>query len=140
MDKQVLSSFQFKDYKINEFTFRRNDDFTYDEKVDVNFKFDSEAKVDSDNKTAIVSLDITVCNPDEFEKYPFTMFVSISGLFEYESDEPIDSQTFLDKCKLYGTTALFPFVRSAVSDITRISNVPPMILPLINVYSYLGLE
>lgn len=140
MDKQVLSTFQFEDYKVNSISFKRNEAFTYDNPIEVDFKFDSKVAVDNMNKTTVVTLDVTVCNPERFEKYPFTLFISLSGLFRYNGEEDIENQEYISKFKLYGITALFPFLRSMVADITRLTNNVPVILPLINVYNYLDTE
>ncbi|HLV09553.1 MAG TPA: hypothetical protein VKY40_05045 [Halanaerobiales bacterium] len=44
-------------------------------------------------------------------------------------------------CKYNGAAILFPFLRSAITDITKASNVTPLVLPLVNIQKYIdGVE
>lgn len=141
MDKPILSAFQFIDYKVNSINFKRNTEFTYEGSMEIQFKFDASLNLDIEQQSVCVTLDIIVCDPSLFDTSPFTLNVSISGYFNYEVEEEIeDYQKFEEQCKLFGITALFPYLRSIISEITRLSNLPTLVLPLINVYNYLENE
>ena len=55
------------------------------------------------------------------------------GYFEIEGCKSVDKA--INFCKLNGTAIMFPYIRSAITDLTKISNIEPLILPAINIYS-----
>ena len=73
---------------------------------------------------------------DVFKDYiekgaPFNLQFTIDGYFEIEKG--MTDEELAQFCKSSGVPILFPYIRSAVTDITKAANVDPLILPLINV-------
>ena len=63
-------------------------------------------------------------------KENYTLNATIKGYFEFKDE--IDDETVKTFLKTSGISILFPFLRSAVSDITRIAGYTPVLLPIIN--------
>jgi preprotein translocase subunit SecB len=91
--------------------------------------------LEREQKTAVISLLCKVFDNAEANNYPFSLVVSLSGSFVFDGD--MDNESFLNFCKASGTSVLFPFLRSAVANITATGNVQPLMLPLINVHNFL---
>ena len=67
-------------------------------------------------------------NPPDF------ITLRIVGIFVQCEDEKIEPEQFRKMCEINGVASLFPFLRAAVAEVTRMSNVSGQILlPLINV-------
>ena len=64
--------------------------------------------------------------------YPFEISVEILGFFESDNDD-INSEGFLPNA----LAILYPYLRSTITNITANANVQPLILPTMNILSYL---
>jgi preprotein translocase subunit SecB len=65
----------------------------------------------------------------------FRLEIMIRGIFSAD-DSVKEDFTYL--CEYNGLSILFPFIRSAIADITEAANVSPLILPLINVENFIN--
>lgn len=129
-----MSSFRFDDYKIEYISFNLNKEFKNENEneSEVDFGLQVGVNISDDNKQAEVSLKLDIYNKDSKEA-PFKLTASITGWFS--TDDDIDVDKYIQFCKVNATAILFPYLRSAVTDITKISNVQPLVLPLVNVYN-----
>lgn len=74
-----------------------------------------------------LQLDINISNSEN----QFSVFVSIIGQFEFDSDlEPKAKENFF---KINAPSILFPYVRAYISTLTSLSGMVPVILPTINI-------
>jgi len=138
MNSEVTSSFTFRTYHITNIEFNINHNFITTGKIDINFNVNHEIKKNVEDETWSVKLHTLIFDKAEENNYPFTIKLSIEGIFSIESEEPLPDEEILKFCSINGTAALFPFLRSAVTDITKISNVPPLVLPLVNIYNLIN--
>lgn len=132
MDKQVLSTFSFDDYKINSMSFELNDEYNVEDDIEIDFKLGVSINISKDGKGAKVILSLGVFD-DEENLHPFRLKASITGYFSTE--DKIEKNKLVDFCKINATAILFPYLRAAVTDITKASNIQPLVLPLVNVYN-----
>ena len=73
----------------------------------------------------------SIYNPDEDEtKFPFSMQIEVIGFFVLSGE---DRKAKIEDFKANAVAILFPYVRSLISSYTANANVPPLIIPPINV-------
>lgn len=85
-----------------------------------------------DCRKATVTLHSTVFDKAKERNYPFSLAISVEGLFS--TSENVQRDELFRLGEINGTATLFPFLRSVIADITRTANVDPLILPLVNIY------
>jgi preprotein translocase subunit SecB len=120
-----MAKFRFKDYKIVDASIHISPDGITSNKMSVEMKPQSCAS-DSDLNYKL-QLDIKISNSEN----QFSVFVSIIGLFEFDSDlEPKAKENFF---KINAPSILFPYVRAYISTLTSLSGMVPVILPTINI-------
>lgn len=137
------ASFQFKDYHIDKIIFDNNiapvnaDD---DNDSGLNIQFELEVALDDTDMKARVLLNANIFSRSKKDgDQPPILSTRIAGFFE--QDGSLSPEEFRARCEMNGAATLFPFLRSAVADVTRITNMGPvLILPLINVHKMLGRE
>ncbi|MCK9526101.1 MAG: protein-export chaperone SecB [Limnochordia bacterium] len=132
MDKHVQSTFRFNGYRVKNIQFYMNEEFEPRQPIEIDFAIDIEIGLTEDCDKATVILHSRVFEHAVEHDYPFSLAVSIEGLFS--SSENVTHDELMELCEINGTATLFPFLRSVVADITRAANVDPLILPLVNVY------
>lgn len=120
-----MAKFRFKDYKIVDASIHISPDGITSNKMSVEMKPQSCASdLDLNYK---LQLDIKISNSEN----QFSVFVSIIGLFEFDSDlEPKAKENFF---KINAPSILFPYVRAYISTLTSLSGMVPVILPTINI-------
>ena len=135
----VLAQFQFDGYAFTDlkFSFVENFKFSTEEDMqpltvgfDVELNFDEGADNVNDGR---IKLTCSVrSRRKDADSSSFNIDVVMLGFFSTQSKVPPDvMKKFL---KVNGVTAMFPFLRSAIADISRISNVTePVILPLMKI-------
>lgn len=136
MDKSLESLFQFYDYRINSINFSVNPDFSSTNGIDIDMTLEVETKVYEKASTGSVAI-VAKFFSSETDNYPFKLDLVVEGFFGIKSEAALDSEILHKRIRLNGTTALFPFLRSAVADITKAANVPPLIIPLVNIHKLL---
>lgn len=135
---QHLAQFQFKDYAFTDMCFRIHDGYrqTMDEtplRIKIGARIalpDEEELID----TGGVELSCAI-NDDEQSKIDtlFEMNVVMRGQFLTNERLPRDQMKHF--LQVNGVTAMFPFLRAAISSLSTTGNVPTVILPMINVHS-----
>lgn len=120
-----MAKFRFKDYKIVEASIHISPDGIISNDMSVEIK-PQNCVSDSDLNYKL-QLDINISNSEN----QFSVFVSIVGLFEFDSDlEPEAKENFF---KINAPSILFPYVRAYISTLTSLSGMVPVILPTINI-------
>ncbi|MFD2368519.1 protein-export chaperone SecB [Brevibacillus sp. GCM10020057] len=138
MDKSITSSFIFENYILNSINFEANPNFKFENPLEINFRVNVEVAINEENNVGIVTLHCKVFEDSLEKNYPFSLYVSLKGFFR--SKESISNELFYEFCRVNGTTALFPFLRSAIADITKASNFEPLVLPLVNINNLISQE
>ena len=129
-----MSSLQFKDYFLNEVSYRRNPSFDQTNST-INLKPELSAQIliKKSENLAYVNLSTRQGNIN-LEDSAFEIIIDIVGQFSFIHDEKefdIDFETFL---KENGLAILWSYIRPMVSDmITRGNEFPNFILPVVNV-------
>ena len=137
-----LADFQMRDYVFTELRFNiYSQNFDENEEEPANLYFDVKTKL-LDNFDKVdrgeVTLSINI-NADEARKgnASFDMTAVMNGLFTTSSK--VSRAIMENYLKSDGITALFPFLRSTIAELGRMSNekrLPTLILPLINVSAF----
>jgi preprotein translocase subunit SecB len=134
MDESINSIFKFDRYIVDYIEFSQNNDFIPDEdNLEVVFSIDVEIGIQEDLLGGKVSLVVNIFEGAVKLNYPFSSRVSLTGYFSVV--DIIERAQLTNLLEINGTAVLFPFVRSTVADITRISNISPVIIPLINIHN-----
>ena len=136
MNSKLYSGFQFVGYKVTDVDFKINKQYDIDkvESNDNNFSLAFSIEVNSilEEQRGIVTITADISKDYKKMNRPFFLKIIIAGFFSV-IDGKFDDKQLQDFLKYNGTTALFPFLRSVVSDITKSAGVDPVMLPLVNI-------
>jgi preprotein translocase subunit SecB len=132
-NKSIL---EFDDYKIDEFIFKKNNNFSKkrDQKIDVDLNFEFAIERDQDNFERIVTCYIFDENYIDDNK-PFYIKLRIKGMFSLSNfDENNEKhKEIIEKNTL---AILFPYIRSIISHMTLEMQVGPVKIPPMNINSF----
>lgn len=137
MSEKVNSGLRFIDYIVNDIDYRTNQ---YFEEQNVSVKFNLSRNVeymDDEDNTMLVSLIVSVFEDAEENNYPFSLKINMTGIFELDDIHESERESFAE---VNAVAILFPYIRSLISTITANVNVPPLILPPINVVNLIKEE
>ncbi len=127
MEKQVKMKLSI--YAVDKMSFMLNKSFksTPGEKIQIKPIFNREiTKLDPNRMMLTVSVSL-----NNLEKeIPFYLDVQISGVFESPDWEDPETNQFIIT---NATNVLYPYLRTIVTTLTANGNVPPYILPIVNV-------
>lgn len=129
---ELKSSLRFINYIVEKVEFYNNPE-SKEETFKIDFDIDSSVNFIDDNKF-LLNLDVKIFENAKENGYPFSMNVSITGMFEIDNVDNKVKHIFAEK---NAVAIIFPYVRALVSTYTSISNVQPIILPPINVAKYI---
>lgn len=121
------SKFQFKIPKLMELKFRKNEDYSGNEK---DLKIKVSTNVDRKEIEASVTLNIKIFDEEDFENYPYYINIIMQGDFKWEKD--LNDEQIEDLLNKNAPAILLSYMRPYFSDITTGSGYPPLILPLLN--------
>ncbi len=119
-----------KNYFIKKYSYEMNDDFDFSTKKAIQIEpiFNRElTKID--DKNFILNLEVDI-NPEKSNKIPFVVYVNIEALFTMDDWESKENREI---ALLNTTSILFPYLREAVSALTRNANVPSYTMPVMNI-------
>lgn len=130
MDETIKSKLSFLGYNVKEVVFKVNDKFKNDGKpIDIQFSLTHETIIKE--KRMNIELNLEVFNNMEENNYPFTMKVTTLGKFAIQGEN-------IENFEINGIAILYPYLRAIVSTYTANSNIPTLILPPINVSTYIN--
>lgn len=132
--KTVAGTISFDGYRVNELSFKRKQPIVVSEKGEKHSfspVFSREIEGNEMGKCR-VTLTATV-GDDEEDTIPFSAFVSLTGQFTVEEKERAR-----EIMEVNGTAILFPYLRAVMSQLTTGANLPPIILPTINLVEMLN--
>lgn len=132
--KKIKSKVAFLGYRVDEITFKANDQFESENKeISINFDISAHVNIIPEDRTVVVTLEATVFKDLIENSYPFSMRIKLSGGFQSEDD--ILPEQLSELGEINGTATLFPFLRSIIAGVCAQANVTPVVLPLINIHS-----
>lgn len=123
---------EFIGFHIDKVEFERNINFQFtDDAIKLETKINHDIKKISD-EGAIITLKYEILQ-DKDKSSPFSLCVIISGAFKMKDWEREENINIMK----YDTAAiLFPYLRSAVTNITAMANIPPYVMPTINPHTF----
>lgn len=135
--EEAKSNLKFINYYVNNVEFYNNELFE-EGTIEIDMKMNKDIKyLDDDENTVLVTVNAKIFEGAEKNNYPFTMNISITGIFQIED---ITDEHSKELAEVNSIAILFPYLRSLVSTYTANANVPPLILPPINVLKLVGDE
>ena len=96
-------------------------------RIEPQFKRDIK-KIDERHYDAILYFGI---NADGLQNAPFSIEISMIGHFVLDCENP-DDKSAQDLVNQNTFAILFPYLRAMVTSLTACANIPPMVLPVIN--------
>lgn len=111
-------------YKINRVQIAPN------QRLDIKPQFARQVRKPNDNKKLVfISLAVKI-ESTEAEPKPFDLRVTLVGVFELDSDNYTaqEERSFV----IEATSLLYPYLRTAVSNLTAQAFVTPLVLPVIS--------
>lgn len=123
------SSLKLLNYITDFVQFRNNPDFESDE-VTVQFDVQPEFYINDEKGIMTVELQVEIFKDAIRNNYPFEMMVSVVGIFEMKSN---DKEKNIHRFKTNAVAIMYPYIRALVSTYTANANVPPLILPVMNI-------
>ncbi len=144
MSKKVgkyLAEIQLKQYAFTKLELNMHEEWNdqiSEEKIPLRVQFkvgigflDEESELVNDGG---IELSCMVNNDEEVkETTPFEILAVMRGEFHAEISQSREALSSL--LSINGVAILFPFLRSAIADLSRIGNFPPLLLPIINVHA-----
>ena len=132
MDKsnEIKSNLIFKGYVVDEVFFKINEEFDDSNPVKIDFDIDDSTEFDNEMSQMSVELKLEVFKEMKKNNYPFSINVTLTGLFKTNGDN-------IEVFRPNAIAILYPYLRSIVSTYTANSNVSTLILPPINVVKYI---
>ena len=139
IDQDICSSFSFDGYAVKQIVFNRNEKCSRTT-LELDFEISSitpHFREDKGRYVGETGLTVDVFPRAREQDYPFECSVTVMGRFSAELSVNMEESVFHKRLSQNGLSILFPYVRAMVSDITRMANVTPVILPSINIVEYL---
>jgi len=129
---------KFNDYKVKHIEFILNENFnnTSNPKVVTNIKTTIDYNNKNPNKFH-TSIMITLGEKSNNPNVPFYLCVEIIGWFEV-IDEEIDK--IRQFAEINSVSILFPYIRALITTITANANIPPVVLPPMNIVAMMEKE
>lgn len=126
MSDQIESLLQFKDYEVCELQYKQKL-ITKETPETFNYEPVFSRKID-DLGNGNYSIILEVIVGTKKGSLPFSAKVVIKGFFHIENEPDA-----MQRIELNGTSILFPYLRSTLTTLTSLSNIPSLILPTFNI-------
>jgi preprotein translocase subunit SecB len=133
--RDMRSRLVFEGYRVHRLTFQSSAEFSFSAPVAMDFHVYKDVSMAPDDPSrSTVRILVDIFDKAALADVPFRMHVEVDGTFRVE---PGDDDTEAISPKLLmernAPAILFPFVRSVVASITAAANVPPFVLPVLNI-------
>jgi preprotein translocase subunit SecB len=126
------SYLQFNGYEVNNIQFELIDHIEENKEFEIIPEFNTSTH-DKGNDHFEVALSVNI-HSSESHPLPFNLAVSMVGKFSICLGN-IDDELKTSLLRENTLAIMFPFLRSIVASITLSANIPPLILPVINIVS-----
>lgn len=126
------SILQFKDYTVNILKFEQHDWEGDEDSAEIKQSL-SRALRQGENGAFDALLNFKTC-PKENGKNPFDIEVQITGHFRIVSEDGAEADADTVSCMMNQNSyaILFPYLRAIITNLTATANIPPIVLPVIN--------
>ncbi|AKX93417.1 protein translocase subunit secB [Moorella thermoacetica] len=133
IDKSIESHLIFRGYKVLYLSYKLNQNFKSqkNKSIPLDFKVRTESTVDETNNEITVDLFCNIFEEGPEKDNPFHLKVNLRGWFKASSS--VEKNELYRYAEINAPAILFPFLRTVVSSVTMAANVPPVILPLVNI-------
>lgn len=130
-----MAVIEFKGYKVSKIDFEEGTIEAQSKgKIKISPVFTADfKKKDSNDAITDVTLSFKMDKADN----PFYMYVAITGIFEYKSEDDTKNVGEDNLLKTNAVALLFPYLRSIITVITSQANISPLILPTMNIVEML---
>ena len=120
--------FDFKGITAEELSFKLNHvKLEPDTKLDIKPQFSRQVrKVNGNEKVNFIVLSVKITST-EAEPKPFDITATLVGIFEVEAANESEERSFV----IEGTKLVYPYLRSAVTNLTANAYIAPLNLPVI---------
>jgi preprotein translocase subunit SecB len=126
------SCLQFDGYEVNTINFKLSNGVKENQEIQINPKLQIEVN-EVANDSYRVKLSFTL-ESEENNELPFDMSIVMTGHFSFCAGETKEETELREKVMHENTVAImFPFLRSIVASLTVTANIPPLVLPVINI-------
>lgn len=116
----------FQKVRVTELNFKVNPAFVPPKDgIPVDVDFNTKSSLSADKKTLTTQLSARLFQKNK--KAPFTMTVTVEGVFKGASAADLDGFS-----KIHAPAHLFPFLREIIGSTTMRANMPPLLLPPVN--------
>lgn len=118
----------FKGINAEELSFKLNRvKLAPDSKLDIKPQFSRQVrKVNGNEKLNFISLSVKI-ESTEAEPKPFDILVTLVGAFEFDVKDTNEER----RCVIEATKIIYPYLRSAVTNLTASAFIAPLNLPVI---------
>lgn len=126
------SNFTIKNQRLVSLEYSLNPLFYPSGNVDLDVKAEPKISLSKDQRQATVSLTLKVFKKEEIETKPFYFIGIVDGLFEWNealAENEAQLHTMLNQ---NAPAVLLSFLRPFIAQLTSMSRITPLILPLIN--------
>ena len=128
------AALQLLKYTVNKIEFNLNENYKIIQGTSIELNQNLERIISKiDENTLQVTLKYDIYNLEN-KQVPFTMSIIISSVFSLQNWEQESNKEI---ATVNTVAILFPFMRSLIATITANANVPPYILPVLNVAAWL---
>lgn len=125
-----VSEMKLVDYKVLKASFELNQNYEFKQNpISIKPEFSRNVKKINDSQYDII-LSINISSQGNKHPIPFFVEAVISSTFELQNWE---SEEIKPIAINNATAIMFPYLRSLLSSITLNGNIPPYVLPIINV-------
>lgn len=131
MNNKKEGIISFDDYIIKEIHYRLNPQFHSNDPVEIKMNIEHGHIIQDDQMR--IQIQLILFENAEANNDPFEMKVVMEGIFS-KANENTDLEAFVPN----GLAILFPYIRAIVSTYTASANIPPLILPTININSIIN--